>query len=245
LSGESCFRFNVQGYPVGICLRGEGPACGKGDSEVASLVNSSGKLSVRLFDNTTGGGASHVLLPFLYSKGIISDGGTVYIAGENGMVARIIPEDKGSPEIKLYRGEDFFLDADAGKRFVPGVPFLSKGKLLVTYHSVSENVVVAYSLSSSVDGRVCDVKLSNRPNPFNPATRIEFRLARKMDVSLRIYDVSGRLIKTIHVPNARKGKNVVEWDGTDSRGIRVSSGVYFCRLKTPRYDVSTKMVLLR
>jgi hypothetical protein len=87
------------------------------------------------------------------------------------------------------------------------------------------------------------------PNPFNPTTRIAFDLARDGHVSLRIYDVSGRRVRTlIDAPLTRGryvGANAVVWDGTDEAGNRVSSGVYFYRLVTSDLDTSRRMVLLK
>jgi flagellar hook assembly protein FlgD len=89
----------------------------------------------------------------------------------------------------------------------------------------------------------------NVPNPFNPVTRIAFDLARDGHVSLRIYDVGGRLVRTlIDAPMARgryAGADAAVWDGIDDAGRRVSSGVYFYRLVTSDLDASRRMVLLK
>jgi hypothetical protein len=85
----------------------------------------------------------------------------------------------------------------------------------------------------------------NYPNPFNPSTVIRYDVSRAGPVSLRIYDVSGALVKVleaaVHVP----GGYEVGWDGTNDRGERVATGVYFYRFATPEYRETRKMVLMR
>jgi photosystem II stability/assembly factor-like uncharacterized protein len=80
----------------------------------------------------------------------------------------------------------------------------------------------------------------NYPNPFsnvaipasNPETAIRYNLPFAGKVSLVIYDVSGRLIKALESGNRTAGEHTVRWDGRDSRGERVASGVYFYCLDT-------------
>ena len=89
----------------------------------------------------------------------------------------------------------------------------------------------------------------NVPNPFNPVTRIEFDLARDGLVSLKVYDVAGRLVRTlIDAPLTRgryTGEKATVWDGLGSSGERVSSGIYFYQLNAPGYLATRKMVLLK
>jgi hypothetical protein len=85
----------------------------------------------------------------------------------------------------------------------------------------------------------------NAPNPFNPTTTIRFDLAHDGQVELRIYNVSGRLVRTLaNGPMERKRHQVV-WDGMDNAGVPVSSGIYFYRLETADFRDTRKMVILR
>ena len=85
----------------------------------------------------------------------------------------------------------------------------------------------------------------NVPNPFNPVTTIHFDLARDMQVQLRIYNVSGRLVRTLaNGPMERKRHQLV-WDGLDDAGVPVSSGIYFYRLEAGNFRDTRKMVVLR
>jgi len=84
------------------------------------------------------------------------------------------------------------------------------------------------------------------PNPFNPATTIELRLpgAGHGEVTLSVYSPSGRLVTTLFagVLSDQGGRFV--WDGRDTRGGRVASGVYFVVARTPAATYTTKLVLI-
>jgi hypothetical protein len=83
------------------------------------------------------------------------------------------------------------------------------------------------------------------PNPFNPSTTIRFGLGERAHVRLRIYDVSGRLVRML-VDGARsEGEHFERWNGMDSAGRTVASGVYFYRLEAGSFTETKKMVLMR
>ncbi len=86
--------------------------------------------------------------------------------------------------------------------------------------------------------------LKNYPNPFNPATTISFYAPEAVKATLRIYNVTGRLVKDFDL-YAGPGLNSIVWDGTDSQGNRVASGTYFYRLQAGSLKETRKMVLLR
>jgi hypothetical protein len=85
----------------------------------------------------------------------------------------------------------------------------------------------------------------NFPNPFNPATTIEFALPHRADVRLAIYSPSGRLIRVLVDEPMDLGRKRVRWDGRDETGRAVASGVYFYRLEAAGFDRANKMILLR
>jgi hypothetical protein len=85
----------------------------------------------------------------------------------------------------------------------------------------------------------------NFPNPFNPVTRISFSLKAKGHISLRIYDVSGRLVCILIDEIRDAGSYETVWDGTNDGGRATASGIYFCRMEAPDYERTLKMVLLR
>ena len=85
----------------------------------------------------------------------------------------------------------------------------------------------------------------NFPNPFNPITRLKFSLKEKGHVSMRIYDVSGRLVRVLINEVREAGSYEVVWDGTNDGGRGTASGIYFCRMEAEDYERTLKMVQLR
>jgi len=85
----------------------------------------------------------------------------------------------------------------------------------------------------------------NRPNPFNPRTEISFELARGGPATLRVYDASGRLVRTLVEGPLAAGRHRAAWDGLDALGRKATSGVYFYRLSAPGFDSARKMLLLK
>jgi len=88
--------------------------------------------------------------------------------------------------------------------------------------------------------------LENRPNPFNPETRITFSIDRSGLVSIRIYDVSGRCVRTLAEREMPSGTHSLPWDGTGDGGVAVATGIYLCRLEQESARPMTlKMLLLK
>ena len=87
--------------------------------------------------------------------------------------------------------------------------------------------------------------LWNQPNPFNPSTEIVFSMARGGHASLQIFDGRGKLVTTLVNGNVPAGPNHVVWNGRDSRGTAMATGVYFYRLVTQDAALARKMVLLK
>jgi hypothetical protein len=85
----------------------------------------------------------------------------------------------------------------------------------------------------------------NAPNPFNPATAIPFGLAAPGRVTLSIYDVSGRLIRTLVDETRSAGLYRETWNGRNEGGRSVASGIYFYRLRAGTFNETKKMVLAR
>ncbi|MBN2291425.1 MAG: T9SS type A sorting domain-containing protein [Pirellulales bacterium] len=86
----------------------------------------------------------------------------------------------------------------------------------------------------------------NVPNPFNPSTSIRYDVPPGGgEVTLRIYDVSGRFVRTLVDGLQTAGRKTVVWNGRDDRDRSVVSGVYFYRLQAPGYEKTLKMVLIQ
>jgi hypothetical protein len=86
----------------------------------------------------------------------------------------------------------------------------------------------------------------NVPNPFNPVTTIRYEVPEFGGrVKLSVYDVSGRLVRTLVDGVVEPGRRSAVWDGKDSKGADVASGIYYCRLKTRNGEDSIKLTLLK
>jgi len=86
---------------------------------------------------------------------------------------------------------------------------------------------------------------NNYPNPFNPSTQISFEVAKLSKVSIDIFSILGKHIKNIASKVYAAGKYSVTWNGTDTNGEHVSSGIYIYRMSSDYYSESKKMVLLK
>ena len=92
--------------------------------------------------------------------------------------------------------------------------------------------------------------LPNYPNPFNPETWIPYHLEAAADVSLSIYNVSGRLVRTMELGYQSAGlyanrSDAIYWDGRNNHGEQVASGVYVYRLTAGDYSASRRMVIVK
>ena len=86
---------------------------------------------------------------------------------------------------------------------------------------------------------------TNRPNPFNPTTTLQFNLSTDGHVRLLVHDVTGRHIATLEDGKISAGSYQKTWDGRDESGQAVASGIYFARLEAGGFTATRKMVLLR
>jgi hypothetical protein len=92
--------------------------------------------------------------------------------------------------------------------------------------------------------------LQNFPNPFNPETWIPFHLSKDADVTIRIFDIRGKEIRTVHLGQMSagyydsKGKAAF-WDGRDSYGQEVSSGIYFYNITAGSFSATRKLTIIK
>ena len=107
------------------------------------------------------------------------------------------------------------------------------------------------------------VEINVYPNPFRQMTEIRYQVpdiqmqdvrnnlstslgTGMQDISLKIYDVSGRIVKVFNLTSGfLLPASTVSWDGTDNDGKKVPSGVYFCKLTTGDYSTMKKLLLVR
>ena len=86
----------------------------------------------------------------------------------------------------------------------------------------------------------------NYPNPFNPGTNISFDLPEKAKVVLQIFDLEGKLIKTLVDDQMAEGPYTFSWNGVNNSGQPVASGIYYYVLKTDTgSQMAKRMILMR
>ncbi len=116
--------------------------------------------------------------------------------------------------------------------------------------SVSDYMKNSSSSSKTIEINAADLPrdfrlYQNYPNPFNPVTRITYQIPLKDHVELAIFSISGKKVIDLVSEIRNPGIHVVEWNGRNSTGVRVASGLYFYRLKSKNQVLSKRMVLLK
>ena len=109
---------------------------------------------------------------------------------------------------------------------------------------------LSYRPDASESGGIAAPVLENallpaHPNPFNPYTTIEFTLTAPVFVELKVFDIRGRLVQTLFAGIAKQGQNMIEWDGLDSKGSSVASGLYFARMLAKGEAYTQRLMLVR
>ncbi|MCP4705871.1 MAG: T9SS type A sorting domain-containing protein [candidate division Zixibacteria bacterium] len=114
------------------------------------------------------------------------------------------------------------------------------------------NVIAVKTQSLSLDVETDNINIpenfqlaQNYPNPFNPSTKIEFSIPVTAYVTISIFNVLGQETNTIVDEIKPAGNYTITWNGTDSYGQKVSSGLYFYRINANDYTESKKMALVQ
>jgi hypothetical protein len=85
----------------------------------------------------------------------------------------------------------------------------------------------------------------NYPNPFNPSTTIDYNIPKRSHVTIEIFNILGRKVKTIVNEAKSAGSHTIRWDGTDAHGSSVSTGIYLYRFQAGEFVQTKKMLLLK
>jgi len=136
-----------------------------------------------------------------------------------------------------------------------GVELLASDGTMLTVQEVDGVATLDFRVPADVEGLGGGATLpktfaleQNSPNPFNPSTTINYQVpedAGGLAVSLNVYDIRGRLVRTLVKEVKGPGYYTAYWDGTNNHGQQVSSGVYFYRFSSEKYTLTRKMVLLK
>jgi hypothetical protein len=85
----------------------------------------------------------------------------------------------------------------------------------------------------------------NVPNPVATTTEIRFEVAQTSNVSIKVYNAMGQLVRTLKNERMQPGRYTAHWDGTNSAGQKVSSGVYFYKMEANKFQATNKMLILK
>lgn len=113
-----------------------------------------------------------------------------------------------------------------------------KNKIFGHFTEVSPNAAVG-------PGSVSELMAGSAPNPFRTSTLIRLELPCAQEAEVRIFDVAGRLVRTLADDRFGAGGHDLVWDGTDDKGKPLAAGVYFCRLSAESGSRRSRIVLLR
>jgi hypothetical protein len=154
------------------------------------------------------------------------------------------------------------VDVDGGA-LLPGSDLLGEISFVCTAWEGSETELVLEGAAvADVDGTRMDVVLSetnvpvstpsapavhltSRPNPFHSSADVTLYVRSEQKGLLTVYDVAGRLVRTLHDGILSPGPNAFSWDGKDNEGAQVRTGVYFLRFEGREEALTRKLVLLR
>jgi hypothetical protein len=138
------------------------------------------------------------------------------------------------------------------------VPLIDSEQALYKVYAYQGDEIVGYDTSDGVftisatgAGILDDMKpivfmlRPNVPNPFVGTTMVRFDLPKDVHVTLNIYDVRGRLIKNLVNQGLTAGRYSIGWDGKDTDGDRVASGVYYYRIDAGQWNDTQTMVVVR
>jgi hypothetical protein len=92
---------------------------------------------------------------------------------------------------------------------------------------------------------ISEMLLPNLPNPFINSTLIRYQIDNKQKISIKIYDISGRLITTLLDGIVEPGIHKLHWNGQDNKNNKVAAGIYFCRLTAGNKFQSKKIIILK
>lgn len=149
-----------------------------------------------------------------------------------------------------YNGQQLFSDSWSGHVQEPGVTSIAALDLYSDAASTIywDDLLLTGEPSSPTavgDLPASAPTLSAHPNPFNPRTEIHFRLEETKQVSLAVYDLRGREVRSLISGVAAAGDHAVLWDGLDGNGRPQSTGTYLVRLRVPGGAQMTKVSLVR
>jgi hypothetical protein len=179
-------------------------------------------------------------------KGI--EGALVALKNDDETVAAVVTAEDGTYSIESLPADSYTVSASTA------------GAADFATTIILGNTINVYSMDLTVTNSTTDVQTTslqpaqfelaqNYPNPFNPSTQISFSLAQSGLVQLTVYDVLGREVKRLVDGEKAAGTFSAMWDGTNSSGEKVASGIYFYRMqfqgKSESYSRLRRMLFIK
>jgi hypothetical protein len=115
----------------------------------------------------------------------------------------------------------------------------------LSHSSICDPILVNVNPNTGVAPAVVASLAQAYPNPMNPTATIRYTVGTPGKVMLRVFDVTGRVIRTLVDETQATGAYAVIWDGANDRGQKVASGVFFYQLEAPGYRGAKKIVILQ
>ena len=140
--------------------------------------------------------------------------------------------------------DSYFTDYDIGSN----MEYFYRVRSVDDAENMSDYSEIASAIALGTDSELIPTEFAlfqNYPNPFNPFTTIQFRVVDPVNVSLNIYDLSGKQIKTLVNSFKNAGKHQVVWDATNNLGQSVAAGMYIYTIQAGDFNQTRKMLLLK
>lgn len=177
-----------------------------------------------------------------------SIGGALYVFKHSGEVANMTSLSDMNVKYSDANGELRVLVYSFEGKSISGVSdlfsFEAKGVELVEVNAAD---FYGSAMKSTITTKVLPTKfalMNNYPNPFNLNTNINFAVPVDAKVSLKLYNIAGQLVKS-YGGVYEAGNHTITWDGTNTKGETVASGIYFYKLVAGDYSCTKKMVLTK
>ena len=255
--GTGTLTYAVSSLPAGLVfdpasrmLSGTPTAATNGAFPVAyQVTDENGQVAVLTFNITVNATLTFDLSDLFGSGKIVPtaapDWATIreFVVGEY-MDGLVLPESTGGTAPLTYSVAPALpagLTFDATTRTIAGTP-QAASEAVYTYTVTDANGATA-SLALQVLPAAFSLA-DNFPNPFNPATTIQYALPTATDVNLTVYNVVGQVVRTLVAEHQSAGRYMVEWDATNDSGHSLSAGMYFYRLQAGGEFAEVKKMLL-
>ena len=204
-----------------------------------------------------GGESEIVEVPFTYNPIFNPPQNLAVVSNPDDDFATFTWEAPGRDNTRDLLGYDVYLDgAFEGTtsgltwdfyELVNGV-FYDAGVVAVYDEGNSDLIEVNFEYAGTLTNDIIVIATqlnNNYPNPFNPVTKISFSIVETGNVTLKVYNLRGQLIKTLVEEVRETGNYSTIWNGTDDSGKLVTSGVYFYKMKANNYTATKKMILMK